>query len=222
MYIEKLLLYLRQHQSILYKILIKADDSQKQSLAILVSEFMYDNIFRSDSIQEELLIMLYRTLKNEIQNLKHKSKPNEFLKGSINAFILESLVKNQDIKTYFGNLILKLSDLMESFEDIKEIMFDLKSLNVPTTLVRKLKMDCLQDLCGAVLTYCLYLIILDIIENNVTFVLPMHKNGVRKANISVKCIDGERFQKMYQKGSFQGILSYRGRKDQDVLFCLLF
>ena len=129
MYIEKLLLYLRKHQSILYKILIKAEDSQKQNLAILVSDFMYDNIFRSDSIQEELLIMLYRTLKHEIQNLKNQNKPKEFLKNSINSFILESLVKNQDIKTYFGKLIVKLSDLLESYEDIKEVMFDLKALN---------------------------------------------------------------------------------------------
>jgi hypothetical protein len=81
--------------------------------------------------------------------------------------------------------------------------FNLKLLNIPTTIVRKLKMDCLQDLCGAVLTYCLYLIILDIIENNVTFALPLFGN--REACFYVKTFDGENFQKAYQAGKFKGI-----------------
>lgn len=81
--------------------------------------------------------------------------------------------------------------------------FNLKLLNIPTTIVRKLKMDCLQDLCGAVLTYCLYLIILDIIENNVTFALPLFGN--REACFYVKTFDGENFQKAYQAGKFKGV-----------------
>lgn len=80
---------------------------------------------------------------------------------------------------------------------------NLKSLNIPTTLVRESKMDCLQDLCGAVLTYCLYLIILDIIENNVTFVLPLFGN--REACFYVKMFDGDDFQKAYKAGKFMGI-----------------
>ena len=80
---------------------------------------------------------------------------------------------------------------------------NLKLLNISTKIVRKYKMDCLQDLCGAVLTYCLYLIILDIIENNITFVLPLFGN--REACFYVKMFDGEDFQKAYKAGKFLGI-----------------
>jgi hypothetical protein len=80
---------------------------------------------------------------------------------------------------------------------------NLKLLNISTKVVRQYKMDCLQDLCGAVLTYCLYLIILDIIENNVTFVLPLFGN--REACFYVKMFDGDQFKKAYQSGKFMGI-----------------
>ena len=33
----------------------------------------------------------------------------------------------------------------------------------------------------------------------------MDKRGHRKSSISVKCFNGEKFQRLYQAGSFQGI-----------------
>ena len=80
---------------------------------------------------------------------------------------------------------------------------NLRSLKISTKTVRKYKLDCLQDLCGAILTYCLYLIILDIIEKNTTFVLPLFGN--REACFYVKMFDGENFQKAYKAGKFAGI-----------------
>ena len=79
---------------------------------------------------------------------------------------------------------------------------NLKLLKIPTKITRKYG-DCLQDLCGIVLSYCLYLIILDIIENNTTFVLPLFSN--REACFYVKMFDGTDFQKAYQAGKFSGI-----------------
>ena len=80
---------------------------------------------------------------------------------------------------------------------------NLKLLNISTKVVRKYKMDCLQDLCGAVLTYCLYLIILDIIENNVTFVLPLLYGNY--AEIHITTIEDEKFKNLYKSGRFQNI-----------------
>lgn len=71
--------------------------------------------------------------------------------------------------------------------------------------VRAYKQDMIRELCAQIFTYFFYLVILDIIENNVTFVLPMDKRGNRNSNISVKCFDGEAFQRLYRAGSFQGI-----------------
>lgn len=71
--------------------------------------------------------------------------------------------------------------------------------------VRTYKQDMIRELCAQIFTYFFYLVILDIIENNVTFVLPMDKRGNRNSNISVKCFEGEAFQRLYRAGSFQGI-----------------
>lgn len=57
--------------------------------------------------------------------------------------------------------------------------------------------------CGRVLTYCFYLILLDIIENNVTFNLPLM--GKRDACLQVKSFEGDLLKRMVQKGKFRGI-----------------
>ena len=141
MYSHKLLLYIRKYQSLMYKILIRAKKAQKHCLSPLITNFMYNNIFSSDSIQEELLIMLYRTLQHEIQSLTNSSKPSEFLKDSINQYILNSLAKNQDVKSYFGKVIIGLTDLFEGQEETKELIFDPKKLSEEVSKQKALKLE---------------------------------------------------------------------------------
>ena len=68
--------------------------------------------------------------------------------------------------------------------------------------VKRYKWDTKEDLVGAILTYCFQLIILDIIENNVNFVLPVIG---RKAVIYVRPITGKTFEYLYREGSFEGL-----------------
>lgn len=56
--------------------------------------------------------------------------------------------------------------------------------------------------CSKVLLYCMYLILKDIIENNVTFMFPTEP---MESCIQVKSFSGEQFQNMYSKGKFAGI-----------------
>ena len=56
--------------------------------------------------------------------------------------------------------------------------------------------------CGAVLCYFMYLVFLDIIENNITFEFPM--TGNCNAYIYVKPIQDEQFEKLFAKGCFKG------------------
>lgn len=51
--------------------------------------------------------------------------------------------------------------------------------------------------------YYMQFVLLDIIENNTTFVLPL--KGNRHAMIHVKIFDGDLFQKLYSAGKFMGI-----------------
>lgn len=58
-------------------------------------------------------------------------------------------------------------------------------------------------LCGYVLVYFFYLVLLDIIKNNITFEFPM--TGGYSASIYVKCFQDEDFRKLYSGGKFLGI-----------------
>lgn len=60
-----------------------------------------------------------------------------------------------------------------------------------------------KEICGWILTYFFYLVILDIIKNNVTFVLPL--SGNKEAFFYVKCIQDDDFNELYSQGSFRGI-----------------
>ena len=71
------------------------------------------------------------------------------------------------------------------------------------TYYHKYHFKSLDYFLGAIFLYYMYLVLLDIIENNVTFVLPL--KGNRDAVIHVKVFDGDEFQRLYAGGKFMGI-----------------
>ena len=82
--------------------------------------------------------------------------------------------------------------------------FNLKQLKIRRdTVTEKYGCNSKQTFCAQVLLYCLYLILLDIIEKNVTFVLPTDSHV--ESCIHVKQFSGEKFQRMYRGGKFAGI-----------------
>ena len=82
--------------------------------------------------------------------------------------------------------------------------FNKKQLKIKLDVIQKnYGVNKRQWLCASVLVYCFYLILLDIIENNVTFVLPLF-NG-RQASIYARAISGEEFKIARQKGAFADI-----------------
>ena len=82
--------------------------------------------------------------------------------------------------------------------------FNKKQLKIKREVVqKKYGVNKRQALCASVFIYCMYLIILDIIKNNITFVLPLF-NG-KNAFIYMKPVRGEDFKKARQRGAFAGI-----------------
>ena len=71
-------------------------------------------------------------------------------------------------------------------------------------MYKEYKADTLSEFCAQILTYFFYLVVLDIIENNTTFVFSLN-SSIRSATLSVKCFDGEVFRKQYAMGRFNGI-----------------
>jgi len=82
--------------------------------------------------------------------------------------------------------------------------FNLKQLKIKKEVVAKnYGLNKKQWICVSALVYCFYLIIMDIIENNVTFVLPLF-NG-RRAQIYAKPYTGDEFKKVKQLGGMREI-----------------
>lgn len=82
--------------------------------------------------------------------------------------------------------------------------FNLKQLKIRRDVVQN-KYGCnkKQMFCASVFTYCCYLILFDIIQNNATFVLPLF--NAKQASIHVKPIHGEKFKTARQNGAFKDI-----------------
>ena len=82
--------------------------------------------------------------------------------------------------------------------------FNLKQLKIKRTTVQD-KYGCnkKQLFCASVFTYCCYLILLDIIQNNATFVFPLFNH--KSAQMHVMPITGEKLKQARQRGAFQDI-----------------
>ena len=129
MFIDKIVLFLRKYQDFMYKVLVNCKTVEgKICLSSLVSNFFYTNTLSSASIEDEYLVILYRTLKNEIESLKTANNPQKFLEESINSFMLNNLIRNEDIKTYFGKVLNGIIEQMDNM-DGQVLNFEPNELN---------------------------------------------------------------------------------------------
>lgn len=80
---------------------------------------------------------------------------------------------------------------------------DIQQFGWTKEFYRLFKTDRSQKLLGRVFTFFIYLVILDIIENNVTFEFPL--KGRAKGEFYVKSFTGEAFRKLYVAGKWEGI-----------------
>lgn len=117
----------------MYKVLINCKTTEsKICLSSLVSNFFYVNTLSSNSIDEEYLIILYRTLKHEIEQLKRANAPSEFLGDSINSYMLSNIIRNEEVKSYFGKILNQIIEDIENIENREEgqvLNFDPNKLN---------------------------------------------------------------------------------------------
>ena len=82
--------------------------------------------------------------------------------------------------------------------------FNLKQLKIKRTVVQDIYgVNRKQHFCAKVFVYCCYLIVLDIIKNNVTFVLPLFNS--KYASIYIKPIQGDEFKIARQRGAFKDV-----------------
>jgi len=147
--ITNFLLLLRNDPEIIFKIVSKIS-SLDISINMINSTFytflvdnFYENILSSNSIEDELLALIYRILKLEINNLNDKTNLNTFFEKSTSNKIFEMLIMKNDIKEYF-NMILK--DIIEYLENNSDYLltFDLEKIKPKESEVSKISNDFLE------------------------------------------------------------------------------
>ena len=124
LYIEPLLFYIRKHQELAYRLLIlcETEESKKLFTSFFINYF-YSNSFGSSSMDHEFLLMLYRTLKHEIQTMSN-NKPEIFLKSSINYFFFRHFILREDVTNYFSKVLAPVIKKIDKLEESKELTFD--------------------------------------------------------------------------------------------------
>ena len=130
-YISNFFLSLRNDQELMFKIIQKAsiDDSRKCLSSLLINNF-YENIVSSNYIEVELLAIIERSLKYEIDKLKKSNQPEHFLNDTVIGIILEGLIHKTDVKSYFNMIFTDIIDKMENkTNDIIHWNFKVSAIN---------------------------------------------------------------------------------------------
>ena len=126
-YIKKLMSRLWNDPKMISNILLNSsNENVKNSLANFFVNNFYDNIFSSNSIENNLLYLIALLLKEEIKNLINKEKPESFLDSSICGYILEQLRDKKDIKIYFKIMVSNILEKLDSLFSKEEIIFNSK------------------------------------------------------------------------------------------------
>ena len=87
-YAEPFLFNLRENQEKVFQLLTHCEtNEEKKAVASFFINFFYGNSFSSEPIENELLLMLYRTIDHEISSL-NSNQPEQFLNDSINLVIV--------------------------------------------------------------------------------------------------------------------------------------
>ncbi|MCQ2816696.1 MAG: hypothetical protein MJ252_05445 [archaeon] len=132
-YVKAIFNYIRTDQNLIYKLLTMRNNTKndRRVLASFITNFLYENMFNYSLIDDEYLLILYRTLKAEIAGLEYSNKPQLFLpQNSINSYLFLSLNNKNFIKAYFKKIITPIMERMEKGENSKAILFLPEQINI--------------------------------------------------------------------------------------------
>lgn len=106
--VTKFLYILRKRNDLVFKLLTHAQQNDYNTLSSLLINCFYENIFSSSFIENELLILIYLSLKKEIFDERTTSKT--FLKETINSSLFRGLLRKDDIRSYIGIILTDVID----------------------------------------------------------------------------------------------------------------
>ena len=208
--IIELIKYLRTHQEFLYQILINTNDfSQVNSLSILVSDFLYDNIFTTKGIEDDYLFLLCKLIKNDINNM-NEFNVDSFAKYNITHSLMKKLALRREIQDYLKIIVLPILNELTTFEKIGTFSFDKDKLTVLAKEESKFDRNTIKGILNSDEFYCKY--IADITKDTLI--------GEREQNEDYKMKDyfDKQIAPLMENENLYGISSFlQTIEDQSVL-----
>ena len=128
--ISRIILFLRKYQTFLFNILINCKTHiEKKCISNLIANFFYQNVFSSDSIEEDYLLLTYRIFDYEIKQLTSLDNSLDFQTNSISSKLIHYIVRNNDVKEYFKNILNGFIDDLNNEENNLMFEFDPVKIN---------------------------------------------------------------------------------------------
>ena len=129
-YITNFIKSLRDDQELMFKIIQKSSnvDAEKCLSSFLIN-YCYENILSQNYIEDELLSLIERSLKFQIDQLKSKNDTSRFLSSSVCGKILGGLCFKNDIQNYFNLIFKSIIEKIENKTENRSWNFDISVIN---------------------------------------------------------------------------------------------
>ena len=132
---------LRNDEELMFKIIQKAKIEDSEKLSKLLINNFYENILSPSYIEDELLSLIGRSLREEIKKLNNSNQTENFL-NSIIGNILEGLILKKDIQSFFYMILKGLVEKLESGNENRCWNFNVSSI---TEVIENFKKEMKKD-----------------------------------------------------------------------------
>ncbi len=138
--IEKFFLCVRKDPELIYKILTKLQMNEIKIISPFIMNNFYENILSPYKTEDELLLLIYKLLELEINDLNSPNDINSFLNETKCGILLKELCSRLEVKEFF-NIILE--DILSRIENQNEKEWDFSIENLQTSFKLKRSKDLL-------------------------------------------------------------------------------
>ena len=138
-YISSFFNILWNSPEIVHRILVNSEkEVVKKNLAPFIVNNLYCNLLSGNYMENNLLFIITRMLKDEIDKLENINQVDNFLEDTKCGYLLAKLRKMPDIQIYFKKVIFKTVEKIERNSSFREINFNVQQIYKE---IMKLKLD---------------------------------------------------------------------------------
>ena len=123
--IQTILEELWKSPELMYSLIVKCErkDISYNFSSFIINNF-YNNILSSSNIEENLLYVLSLLLKDEVDKLINWEDLFFFLNETTCGFLLDQIIKQNDIQIYFKSILIKIIETLELLNSNRKIQFE--------------------------------------------------------------------------------------------------